>query len=229
MAIWQVETIKLLSMKKCFASAIILFIGLTVLAQPDPSKYPQPEFSNEVYLYNKDSMKLSRLEKDVSKMETKTKLAGMGGAENGYSIEGEKSPIRLANGNGLLFIYSTGAASRSDPVNDSVLRANGIDPSQMQSYGSAMDPANMITLYKAESGKGKRKMLLMKSPGAMPFGSKKLKSSDKMSFSVRKVREGYWELILDKPLSKGEYAFVVQGSGMGSMDGGVTVFAFAVE
>jgi len=49
------------------------------------------------------------------------------------------------------------------------------------------------------------------------------------SFSVRKVREGYWELVIDKSLPKGEYAFTVQGTGMSNMDGSVTIFAFGID
>ena len=70
---------------------------------------------------------------------------------------------------------------------------------------------------------------MMKSPGAMPFGSKKMQSSDKFTFSVKKIREGYWELVIDKPLPKGEYAFTVMGMGMANMDGSTTLFAFAVD
>lgn len=109
------------------------------------------------------------------------------------------------------------------------MRANGMDPAMMPGMSSMMDPTNTISLYKAESGKGKRKILMMKNPGAMPFGSKKMQSSDKFTFSVKKIREGYWELVIDKPLPKGEYAFTVMGMGMANMDGSTTLFAFAVD
>ena len=91
------------------------------------------------------------------------------------------------------------------------------------------DPSKTITLYKTESEKGKRKIYMMKSGGAMPFASKKPKSSDKYTFSVRKIREGYWELVIDKTLPNGEYAFSMMGMGMGNMDGSTTLFAFAIE
>jgi len=94
---------------------------------------------------------------------------------------------------------------------------------------SMSDPSNMITLYKAETAKSKRKILMQKSPGASPFGSKKMQSSDKYTFSVKKVREGYWELVVDKPLPKGEYAFTMMNMGMGSMDGSTLLFAFAID
>jgi hypothetical protein len=198
------------------------------------NKYPDPEFSNEVYYLKKDSVyAVMRLDKEISKMETKTKLGGMAGAENGYTIDGERSAMRLNTGQNLSFVFSNGAGvkSSSSASSDSVMRANGMDPAMMQSYSmGGSDPANMITLYKVESGKGKRKVLLMKSPGASPFASKKIKSSDKYSFSVRKIREGYWELVIDKPLPKGEYAFSMMAQpGAGSMDMAVSLFAFGVD
>ncbi len=93
--------------------------------------------------------------------------------------------------------------------------------------GGMNDPANTITLYKAESAKGKRKILMQKLGGA--FGGKKSQSSDKYTFSVKKIREGYWELVIDKPLPRGEYAFSMMGMGAGNMDGSTILFAFGVD
>ena len=61
-----------------------LFVTLLSKGQTDQTKYPEPEFSNEVYLLKKDSSKVIRLEKGASKMDTKTKMGGMAGMENGY-------------------------------------------------------------------------------------------------------------------------------------------------
>lgn len=213
----------------------LLILSATLVAgsvYPQNNKqYPDPEFSNEVYLYRKDSAtKLLRLEKESSKIETKTKLGGFGGAESGYILDGEKSAVRLSSGTNLSFVYSTGSKdAKPSGESDSMLRANGIDPSLMKSYGDMMDPANMITLYKTDVEKGQRKILMVKSGGAMPFASKKIKASAKYAFSVKKIREGYWELIIDKSLSKGEYAFTVMGVGVNSTDGGAVLFAFAIE
>ncbi|HEX2629971.1 MAG TPA: hypothetical protein VHM26_13190 [Chitinophagaceae bacterium] len=220
-------------MKHYIILLVTLFISIHLLSQPDQSKYHDPEFSNEVYCYRKDSAtKLLRLEKGSSKMESKTKLGGMAGAENGYSIDGEESTTRLNEGKSLSFIFSTGASNKTprSASYDSMMRANGVDPSMVEGMDGAMsDPSKTITLYKLETGKGKRKALLMKTGGALPFGSRKPKSSDKYSFSVRKIRDGYWELLIDKSLPKGEYAFSVNSFGMNNMDGSVTLFAFGVD
>ena len=194
--------------------------------------YPEPEFSNEVYLLLKDSNRVLRLEKGSSKMDTKTKMGGMAGMENGYTMDGEKSPVRLSGGKDLSFIFSTGVSpdKKTSAQTDSMMRANGIDPAMVSfASGGMMDPSRMITLYQVDPEKAVRKIILMKSGGALPFASKKPKSSDKYSFSVRKIREGYWELVIDKSLPKGEYAFTVMGAGMGSMDGSVTIFSFGID
>ena len=217
--------------KKLLFAALFLQIAPALLAQPDKIKYPDPEFSKEVYFLKKDSViSVVRLEKASAKMESKTKMGGMGGSESGYTWDDSKSIVRLTNRNNLSFVFSTGASSSSSSsMQDSMMRANGMDPAMMQGMGSMTDPASTITLYKAESDKGKRKILMMKAPGAMSFGNKKMQSSDKFTFSVKKIREGYWELVIDKPLPKGEYAFTVMGMGMASMDGSTALFAFGID
>ena len=208
---------------------VFLSIASLLWAQPDKTKYPDPEFSKEVYFLKKDSVNsVVRLEKESSKMESKTKMGGMGGYENGYVLDEEKSSVRLKAGRSLSFVYSNGASARSSSAQtDSMMKASGMDPSMMSGMGSMDDPANTITLYKTESGKGKRKILMQKQGGA--FG-KKNQSSDKYTFSVKKIREGYWELVIDKTLPKGEYAFTVMSfMNMGAMDGAATLFTFAIE
>ena len=137
--------------------------------------------------------------------------------------------MRLKAGRDHSFIFSTGeSAPKSSSAADSMMRANGMNPSMIQGMGSMNDPANTINLYKAEKEKGERKILMMKSGGMMSM-SKKSKSSDKFTFSVRKIREGYWELVIDKPLPKGEYAFTMSGGMNMSMDGSVTLYAFGID
>ena len=216
--------------KELIFFSIFFSVASLLWAQPDKTKYPEPEFSNEVYYLKKDSTHtLIRLEKESSKMDSKMKMGGFGGHEMGYVFDGEKSTVRLTKRPDLSFVFSTGASVKSSsPEQDSMMRANGMDPSMMNGMGgmSGMsDPANTITLYTAESAKGKRKILMQKAGGA--FGGKKSQSSDKFTFSVKKIREGYWELVIDKPLPKGEYAFSKMN--MGSMDGGTLLFAFAIQ
>jgi hypothetical protein len=211
---------------KYYILSIILISGSFALRAQN--NYPEPEFTNEVYYLQKDSVNtVIRLEKGSSKMESKAKFAGYGGSETGYAMDAERSSIRLRNRKSLSFVFSTGASvNSSSSAGDSAMKANGFDPSMMSGVGSMSDPANSIALYKAETGKSKRKILIQKMPGA--FGGKKMQSSDKYTFSVRKIREGYWELVIDKTLSRGEYIFTAMGS-MNNMDGATTLFAFAID
>ena len=216
--------------KKLLCVALLINVAPFLWAQSNKKSYPEPEFAKEIYFLKKDSVvSVMRLEKASAKMDSKTKMGGLGGSESGYTWDETKSTVRLTTRNNLSFVFSTGASASSSNKQDSMMRANGMDPAMMPGMSSMMDPTNTISLYKAESGKGKRKILMMKSPGAMPFGSKKMQSSDKFTFSVKKIREGYWELVIDKPLPKGEYAFTVMGMGMANMDGSTTLFAFAVD
>ena len=192
--------------------------------------YPEPEFSNEVYYLKKDKdYSLVRLEKSSSKMENKTKIVGP--SEQSYSIDGDKSPVRLSSGTNFSFIISKGSSQSqgtSSPKSDSMMKANGLDPNMMDEM-SMGDPSQAITLYKASSDKNIRKIYLMKVGGYFSMGKNKMQSSDKMTFSVKKIRSGYWELVIDKPLAKGEYAFTMMGMGTSGMDGSSLIFAFGVD
>lgn len=203
-------------MKPFFLFIVIAVCTVATHAQT----YPDPEFSNEVYLLKKGTpSSFVRLEKSYSKQKTKTKLGGFGGVEYAYNIDGEKSNLRLDSGRNISFVFSTGPSSRSD----SMLKANGMDPQTFSSMG--FDPSRMITLYKASSEKNLRKIYLAKSSGAFSMGNKNT-SSDQYSFSIKKIREGYWELVPDKQLPSGEYAFMMMGF---NTDGSYTVFAFGID
>lgn len=207
----------------------VLFLSATLVCMSAimAQKYPEPEFSNEIYYLKKDSALLTRLEKGTSKMDTKMKMAGYGGAESGYEMDGQKSTMRLSAGTNLSFVYYTGSTASSSPKMDSTMRANGVDADMMRSMS---EPSSSITLYKADAVKDKRKVYMMKSPGMInPFGSKKSQSSDKYTFSTKKIKDGYWELVIDKTLPKGEYIFVMSNMSMNNMDGSMMLFAFAVD
>jgi len=207
-----------------FLSATLLLNAYWTYAQT----YPEPEFSNEVYYLKKDKdYSLVRLEKSSSKMENKTKIVGP--SEQSYNIEGDKSPVRLSSGTNFSFIISKGSSQGSSSSrSDSMMKANGLDPNMMDEM-SMGDPSQAITLYKASSEKNIRKIYLVKVGGYLSMGKSKLQSSDKMTFSVKKIRSGYWELVIDKPLAKGEYAFTMMGMGTSGMDGSTTIFAFGVD
>ena len=206
----------------------LLSVTLFTIIGVNAQTYPEPEFSNEIYYLKKDKdYSLVRLEKNSSKMDSKTKIVGP--SEQSYSFEGDKSPVRLASGTNFSFVISKGTSgSSSSGKSDSAMKANGLDPSMMDQMSTG-DPSQMITLYKVSAEKSIRKIYLVKVGGYFSVGKNKLQSSDKMTFSAKKVRNGYWELIIDKPLSKGEYAFTMMNPGMTGMDGSTLIFAFGVD
>ena len=217
-------------MKKILLSIAAIIVTNTINAQT----YPEPEFSNEVFFLKKDNIYSAlRLEKYISKMESKVKMGGLGGYESGYEMDGIKSTVRLSSGTNLSFIISKGVAvnnQSSSRQSDSMMAANGMDPSALSGMMDMMnDPASTITLYKMEIEKEKRKILMQKSGSALPFASKKIKSSEKFSFSAKKIRDGYWELVIDKSLPKGEYAF--SKADMAGTNAGQTylLFAFGID
>ena len=214
-------------MKKNYLLLLLLTVNSALLmAQKAPEKYPTPEYSNEIYFLNKDAAALARLEKAFAKAQAKTKMGGMGGAENGYTIEGSKSSARFSGGN-LSFVYFIGDASSHSAESDSAMRANGIDPSSMGDPMSMMnDPSRTTSLYNMDVEKGTRKIITMAYPGMKLMGKAK-KESTKYTLSIKKLRAGYFELVVDKPLERGEYAFLVQD--MSSTDGTYKLFAFGVD
>lgn len=61
------------------------------------------------------------------------------------------------------------------------------------------------------------------------FGGNKSSSNKKYTYSVKKIREGCWELVIDKTLQKGEYAFTFQTMSAAGMSGSISIFAFAID
>lgn len=214
-------------MKKNFLILGVSMLGsLLTVAQNTNTVYPVPEYGNEIYLVKKDtSITLMRLEKGSSRQEMKVKMMGMGGMDQGYELDGEKSTVRLHGGSNLVFIFYTGAGTDSrTPEADSVMRANGMDPSMMSNaMSSMMDPTQSISLYSMKGEKGKRKALLQ----SMGLMGKSKKTSIKYTLSIKKVKEGYYEMVVDKSLPKGEYAFVMMN--MGSTDQSYSLFAFGID
>ena len=213
--------------KRLLVLAVTISISTILFAQVDKDDYPIPEYSNEINLLKKnDSLILQRLEKGSAKKEMKVKMMGMAGMDNGYELDGEKSTVRLNSGSSLVFVYYTGQAggAASNHMADSMMKANGADMSMMSNTMSMMeDPAKTITLYNMQSGKGKRKIMLQ----SMGLMGKSKKTSNVYTISVKKIKDSYYQMIVDKDLPKGEYAFILM-SGAG-MDGSYPAFAFAVE
>jgi len=215
--------------KTLMLSGFLTLCGLYLDGQTSVPSYPIPEYSNEIYFLTKgESPAVIRLEKGSSKMESKMKMGGMGGGNNGYTIEGEKSIVRIANGNKLSFLYYTGNENNNTSNrNDSIMASSGMDMSAMSSQMSALyDPSQNNSLYSMTTEKGKRSIVLQSYPGMRILG-KPQKESTKYTLSFKKIKTGYTELVVDKPLPKGEYGFLIMNPG--SMDGQYLLFTFGVD
>jgi hypothetical protein len=203
-------------MKKIlFSIALFAICSQFLMAQ---TKYPEPEFSNEVYflrILEDSSHELVRLEIASAQTDNKIKLGGLGGVEISYVIEGEASSARLVSETNLSFVFSKSGIDSvtKDNVVATVLHVIGV---------GAGDPARFINLYKTILENGKRKIIVQKRTGL--FGKKKA-ASEKYGLSVKKIREGYWELTTENILPKGEYVFALTGN----PDGAVSLFAFGVD
>lgn len=210
-------------------SFILSWILLSYLYSVAQTTYPIPEYSNEIYLVKKDStLSLIRLEKGFSNQEMKVKMMGMGGMDQGYITDGEKSNITIPNGSNLIFLYYTGhPESESSPASseaDSAMKANGMDLSSMSNTLSVLnDPSQMISLFNMKSEKGKRKILTQ----SMGLMGKSKGTATKYSLSIKKIKENYYEMKVDKDLPRGQYSFVM--ADMGGMGQSYVLFSFAIE
>jgi|KBSMisStaDraftv2_1062788.scaffolds.fasta_scaffold00531_7 Cu/Ag efflux protein CusF len=185
---------------------LIAFFLVSALYCDAQSAIPDPEFVNEVEYYDKANNKLVRLEKSISKQENKMKMAGMGGMKMMYKVEGEKSAVRIPASDNVSFVFGTGGGGNNNMM-------------------SMMDPSQMISLYKMDVNKGNREAVTSSYAGM--YGMGKTKESTKLTVGVKKIKDGLYEIIADKPLGPGEYTFVMMN--MGSQDGSYTLFSFGIN
>jgi hypothetical protein len=212
-------------MKKNFLIFSCFVISISLVAQ---KTYPIPEYANEIYLLKKDSsISLVRLEKAYSNQEMKVKLMGMGGMNQGYAADGEKSIVRFSSSDNRVFLFFNGDpladTASSSAEADSAMKANGIDMKAISAMSSLYDPTQMISLYNMKPEKGKRKILTQ----SMGLMGKSKSTATKFSLSIKKVKENYYEMKVDKPLPRGEYSFVMMD--MGGMGQSYVLFAFGVD
>ncbi|HTR29381.1 MAG TPA: hypothetical protein VMH27_08920 [Puia sp.] len=209
-------------MKQILTITLAIGFGMTASAQ----SYPNPDFNNEVYALRKDSGKLTRLEKASSQIHQKNSF--MGGGSMQYDVEAKQSPVRFTNMDPYSFIIYTGSGNggsfASGSAGDSAMRASGMDPNMFNGFGS-LNPSQ-IALYRMDVSHDQRAVVMAKGGG---YFNKKSTSSGVLTTSFRKVRDGYFEIVIDKKLAPGEYAFLVQQTGMASANGGVILFCFGVD
>lgn len=169
------------------------------------------------------------LEKQSSRLD-RLKLGGLFSQDAGYTLEGETSPVKISSGSNLSFVFATKRnGTNAVSLLDSVIKTKLKDSSQGPGLSGtgAFNPDSSLALYKTNVAKGKRKILLQKSTGF--FGNKKTALSEKISYSINNVREGYWEFLIGQSLTSGEYAFTLIIPGTGILGDKVVLFGFRVE
>jgi len=196
-----------MNFKKIFLAMKNLFILLVILGalqSLNAQTYPDLEYPNEVYAFQKDSNRLTRLEKQISTLDTKMKRNSV---ESCYWIDKERSTIRINNSSQFTFVFREDSEMSSTP---------GLSPESSLSFHS-------IELYKMEPSKGKRKIAMISS-NASP---QKFEQAESLPLNFQRISEGYYEFVIDKPLPRGEYAFVIKRND--SLTNEVVIFAIGVE
>jgi hypothetical protein len=184
---------------------LILFLILPAMikAQGVPGYGSAP--STEVKLFNQSTEKQSDLEEAGAKRIQKKKLGGFGGVSFTYELEGEKSAIRL-NADSAIFVIKQGSGVIT------------------------MDLSMTITLYKLEVKNGKRVAVQGEYKSSI-IGSGKTTDS-KIITSAKQLKEGLTQLLPQKKLEKGEYAFIssmMEGNNYDGRNTKYIVYAFGID
>jgi hypothetical protein len=177
-------------------AGFILFVNAQV-DNASLSKLPKPAFLNHIYYYAADS--LTALEKMPAQIGTKTNAMSFGGGEPGYTLDGERSTIRIKAGDTIQFVLRMGMAS--------------------------IDPSMIIRLYKFDSKKGNRYAILTnqgrgkKNTGfdGLAFNVQKSENSIYLLIPASKLGPGEYGFL---------NMMMVNGSGRNIS---YTVFAFGVD
>src|SRR5687768_15511065 len=190
-------------MNKIILTVFLAAGNLVLNAQKAADSIPEPEFMNQVFAWGKEH-KLISLEKKDAEIVTKNKT-GIGGMKQMYEMDGAKSSVVLEADN-LLFVVSTSGG------------------------GLGMDPSSQFSLMKFEPKKDKRQALSADYGGGIMKKNKPREGDNEIGLNLKKIREGVIGLVPEKPLEKGEYAFInkmsMQGGGM-SMK--MEAFAFSIQ
>ena len=182
--------------------AFIIFS--TAIKAQDVASYGKAP-STEVKLYNISTNQQSNLETSGAIRKQKKKLGGFGGVSFSYEIEGEKSTTRL-NADSAIFVIQQGTGAMS------------------------MDISMTITLYKLEIKGGKRVAVQADYKSSLTGSGKT--TDTKITTSTKQLKEGLTQILPQKKLEKGEYAFVssmMEGNNYDGKNTKYIVYAFGID
>lgn len=143
---------------------------------------PALDMVNQVYRYNPSGNSVAPLEKAIATMKTKTKLLGYGGASVVYTVDGDKSPVRIALADSAAFLIDAGGSALPD-----------------------------LSLYKLTIAKGNRQATTQNISGAFKAMSGNVMSGGAIiPFNIIRANNTVYRLVPSKPLEKGEYFFATK-------------------
>jgi hypothetical protein len=180
-----------------------LFFSANLQAQDVASYGKAP--STVVKLYHPLSEKQTDLETIGALRKQKKKLGGFGGVSFSYELEGERSTVRL-NADSAIFVLQQGSGMLG------------------------MDISMTLRLFKLEVKSGKRIAVEGDyKPSILGTG----KTTDtKITTSSKQLKEGLTQIVPEKKLEKGEYAFVssmMEGNNYDGKNTKYSVYAFAID
>jgi hypothetical protein len=182
---------------------ICVFFSLFVKAQDIASYGNAP--SSVIKLYHPTTEQQTDMENTNATRRQKKKLGGFGGVSFSYEIEGEKSTVRL-NADSAIFVLQQGTGSL------------------------AIDISMTLRLFKLEIKNGKR-IAVEGDYKPSILGSGKT-TDTKIATSGKSLKEGLTQIVPQKKLEKGEYAFVssmMEGNNYDGRNTKYMVYAFSID
>ena len=170
-------------MQKHILNLVLCVTPLALLAQA-PSLVVEPDFSNSFFFLQPDSS-LKPLQRESMALNSKIKFMGYGGAEATYQIQGEHSPLRIASASTPFIIVKLDGSS---------------------------DPANIVSIYPLQVGKGQRSLAFLKTHFLGTGMKNKMQGKD-IPFTYERYGQGSVKITMSSPLAAGEYGIVL-ASGM---------------
>jgi hypothetical protein len=143
---------------KCLFSVLLFVAALTVRAQ---DQYPNPEFANHPYFFDKSTKQLTALEKSAARIATRMKALGYGGMSSSYVIDGNTSSVTVPTGDSIEFVVTGG--------------------------NQLMDPSQMMSLFLLDANKKQRTAVMSQAKGL--FGKKQ--EAGKITCLLRKINDKY--------------------------------------
>lgn len=137
---------------------MLLLAAFTAHAQ---DQYPNPEFANHPYYFDKSTKQLTALEKSSAKIATKVKALGYGGMSSNYVIDGSASSVTVPVADSMEFVITGGNQLR--------------------------DPSQMMSLYLLDANKKQRMAAMVQAKGL--FG--KNKEAGKITCLLKKINDKY--------------------------------------